>query len=186
MKKFTLSLFAVVLLAAGCSSSKQSSYQDPSSANINIESSSSPPTVSEQKSDVQTYENKEWGFKFSYASNWQIEQGAKYNFSPKPLLYLKLVNTKDFPIRGQQYIEVMLVKQSDWKIPGGEIHQETFKQIQNSKKNQTLYFNLYQSGSIADFYDHDQNDKLFFDAFYQEGKTASDQLKSVSGSLQPF
>jgi hypothetical protein len=75
MKKFLYLLPVVVLLAAGCNTTKQVEQQQPVSNNQQTQTTSPSPTPTPsaaQPAETKTYSNKEYGFSVKYPSEFSI------------------------------------------------------------------------------------------------------------------
>lgn len=140
------------------------------------------------KQKVNTYTNSQYGFSFDYPKGWTIQPGLKFkgtNYSDV-IFPVTLKNTKDFPSRGKQTIEVFLTStdQSSGEN-GGEGISSQYLILKDQKTGKINYFSLSTQGSIGDFYDHDPSDKAWFAKFQAEGQKVMDDFEIISASLKP-
>jgi hypothetical protein len=138
------------------------------------------------KNGVDTYTNSQYGFSFDYPKGWTIKPGIKIegtNYSDV-IFPITLTNTKDFPSRGKQTIEVLLTSKDHSSEGGGEGMSSQYLILKNQKTGKDNYFSLSTQGGIGDFYDHDPSDKAWFAKFQAEGQKAMDDFEIVSASLK--
>ncbi len=138
------------------------------------------------KSTVANYTNSKYGFSFDYPKGWVVNPGLKMEGSNYTnLIYnITLINTKDFPTRGKQIIEIWLTSDDQSEFGGGEGVADQHINLVNTKNGKPMYFSLYHSGEIGDFYDHDQSDKAWFDKFQAEAIASHNDFGIISASLK--
>ncbi len=136
--------------------------------------------------NIKTYQNTKYGFTFNYPANWALKEGRKLIPSTQDYTYeVTLTNTKDFPLRKQSVITVVLHPntEEDWMNGGGEGVEDVYMQLKNTSSGETMKFGVYQETGIGLFYEK-ADDEVYKEKFYAEGAKASRSFGTVIKSLK--
>jgi hypothetical protein len=137
------------------------------------------------KGNVETYTDKAKGFSFDYPKGWtaqanaKLDKGSAFNNDYAVLLS----NTKDYPLRKNPRILVLISPRNEWILGGGEGSSEIYSKLINAKTGQPMYMTVSLEWGIGDFYDAKHTEE-YLKAYYAEGDKENQAFYTVAKSLK--